>query len=196
MKPYSNDLRQRVVDVYESGEESLRSISERFVVGLSFVRNVIKRYRETGRVDPKPHSGGRQPLIDDEGLEILRTVLSSDPGLTLKELQKKFHDQTGKLVSEPTIWRALCQIDHSCKKKTFKPEEGDREDVKQEREDFEEAMPTVDGNLLIVLDEQPPGHPLPQQFSVAELDTLIKLERIFTFVNSRLATAHEGASGK
>jgi len=32
-------------------------------VSLNFVWLLIERFRETGRVDPKPHGGGQQPVI-------------------------------------------------------------------------------------------------------------------------------------
>ena len=37
MKPYSTDLRQKIVDAYKKGEGSLRAIAKRFSVSLHFV---------------------------------------------------------------------------------------------------------------------------------------------------------------
>ncbi|PNJ91652.1 helix-turn-helix domain-containing protein, partial [Cylindrospermopsis raciborskii] len=52
-KPYSIDLRNRVIVAWVAQEGSQRQLAERFKVSLSFVRNLVRRYRETGQVEPK-----------------------------------------------------------------------------------------------------------------------------------------------
>ncbi|MBW4594463.1 MAG: helix-turn-helix domain-containing protein [Brasilonema angustatum HA4187-MV1] len=59
--PYSNDLRQRVIDAYTAYDGSLRQLADRFKVSLSFVQRLIRRYRNIGQVIPKPHAGGAIP---------------------------------------------------------------------------------------------------------------------------------------
>ena len=75
MKPYSNDLRQRVIDAYHNAEGSLRKLAVRFSVSLNFVWLLLERFRETGRVDPKPHGGGQPPKIQGEDLETLQHLV-------------------------------------------------------------------------------------------------------------------------
>ena len=64
MKPYSLDLRHRVLDAYRGGEGSQRQLAARFRVSLSFVRNLLRLARETGDVAPRPHAGGHRPTLD------------------------------------------------------------------------------------------------------------------------------------
>jgi transposase len=42
MKPYSLDLRQRVLDAWQRREGSQRQLAARFSVHLTFVRNLLR----------------------------------------------------------------------------------------------------------------------------------------------------------
>ena len=50
MKSYSLDLRQKIVDVYQSESISQRQLAQRFGVAKSFVIKLLKQYRETGDI--------------------------------------------------------------------------------------------------------------------------------------------------
>ena len=62
MKPYSLDLRRRVLGAWQRGEGSQRQLASRFAVHLTFVRNLLRLYRQTGSIEPRPHGGGRRLL--------------------------------------------------------------------------------------------------------------------------------------
>ena len=47
MKPYSLDLRQKIVDSYENQEGSMVAIAKRFKVSKDCVRRLIKRLQKT-----------------------------------------------------------------------------------------------------------------------------------------------------
>jgi len=85
MKPYSTDLRQKIIDAYKNGEDSLRVIAKRFSVSLNFVWSLWARYKQTGSVEPKPHGGGRAATIDAKGLEVLRHLIHQHNDATLAE---------------------------------------------------------------------------------------------------------------
>ncbi|MEM6251329.1 MAG: helix-turn-helix domain-containing protein [Cyanobacteria bacterium P01_D01_bin.156] len=53
MKPYSIDLRQKIVDAYVASGISQRKLAEQFRVAPSFVGKLLKQYRETDHVAPK-----------------------------------------------------------------------------------------------------------------------------------------------
>ncbi len=63
MKPYSIDLRQKIVDAYNNQESSYRQLAQRFRVSLSFVKRLLKRYKDTGKIEPKPHGGGQRSKL-------------------------------------------------------------------------------------------------------------------------------------
>ena len=54
MKPYSLDLRQKVVETYEAGGISQRQLAKTFRVTASFVQDLLKQKRESGTIAPKP----------------------------------------------------------------------------------------------------------------------------------------------
>ena len=48
MKPYSNDLRRRIVEAIQENEETQSDIAGRFAVSISFVEKLWQRFRATG----------------------------------------------------------------------------------------------------------------------------------------------------
>ena len=44
MKVYSSDLREKVLKAYNDKEGSMRELAKRFMVSLSFVFNLIRRF--------------------------------------------------------------------------------------------------------------------------------------------------------
>ena len=89
MRPYSPDLRQRILDTVARGEGSLRRIAQRFLVNVSTVVRLLKRYRQTGSAEPKPHAGGRRSALGPDDLERLRELIRQQPDATLDELRDR-----------------------------------------------------------------------------------------------------------
>ena len=112
MKIYSIDLRQRVVEAYESGEGTQKEIAELFGVSLSWVESLLRRWRETGSVLPKPHGGGRQAKITGKTLDRLKTLVAENPSATLEELRRKCRTK-GSIMS---VFRALQRLGITRKK--------------------------------------------------------------------------------
>jgi transposase len=89
MRPYSKDLRLRVVQAYKHQEGSMRQLATRFRLSLSCVRALLTRSRTTGAVAPKPHGGGSPAKLDITGLEVLKTLVHTPPDATLQELRTR-----------------------------------------------------------------------------------------------------------
>jgi transposase len=47
---YSIGLRKKILVAYQNKEGSQRELAKRFKVSLSFIRNFLRRYRETGEI--------------------------------------------------------------------------------------------------------------------------------------------------
>jgi putative transposase len=62
-KPYSIDLRERVVAAVEEGGQSRRQAADHFGVGISTAIEWVRRYRETGSVEPGQMGGHRPKKI-------------------------------------------------------------------------------------------------------------------------------------
>ena len=107
MNPYSNDLRRRIVETYESGEHTLAEVADLFQVSLATVKNFLRRKRETGSSDALPHAGGRKPTLSEKAQQFLRDAVEQDNALTLDELRKRLKSKHKQTVSRPTLCRLL-----------------------------------------------------------------------------------------
>jgi len=65
-KPYSVDLRERVVAAVETGGLSRREAASRFGVGISTAIAWVRRFRETGSVAPGQMGGYKPKAIRGE----------------------------------------------------------------------------------------------------------------------------------
>lgn len=59
MKPYSLDLREKIVSTYEAGNTSIRQVAERFQVSKTTVQSLLKCKQATGTLQPAPAKGGK-----------------------------------------------------------------------------------------------------------------------------------------
>jgi transposase len=104
-RPYSEDLRLRVVNAVESGKTT-RAVSALFQVSSSFVSNVHQCWRQTGAVQPKQIGGYRRALL--EPYEVALTEqLSNSPSMTLKEVQAWLANAHGLTISISAIAKFL-----------------------------------------------------------------------------------------
>jgi transposase len=110
MKAYSRDIRLRIIKTYQNGEGTQRQIAARFDVSLGFVRGLLRRFRETGSVDPRPHRGGPAPRIGERDMELVRELLGEDPGATLEELCERMASRGRVRPSRATMSRAVRKL--------------------------------------------------------------------------------------
>src|SRR3954470_6438272 len=149
MIPYSQDLRERVLDTVQRGEGPLRQIARRFLVSVSFVTRLLRLHRSTGSLEPKPHGGGNPAALGPEDLERLRELVRKQPDATLEELRQRL----GGSCSLMTISRALCKLGLPRKKKIPRAQDQDRPDVQQQRREFCGKLAGVDPRRLVFVDE-------------------------------------------
>src|SRR5947209_7092683 len=149
MTPYSQDLRQRVLDTVQRGEGSLRQIARRFLVSVSFVTRLLRTHRDTGALEPKPHGGGNPAVLTPEDLERLRELIRQQPDATLEECRQRL----GPSCSLMTISRALSKLGLPRKKKVPRAQEQGSPEVQERRREFCEEMAGVDPRRLVFVDE-------------------------------------------
>jgi transposase len=113
-KPYSEDLRGRVVAAVEGGL-SRRQAAALFDLGISTVVHWVRRFRETGSVAAKPMGGDHRSLLTRERGWILER-LEQEPDLTIEELRDELRAR-GVSVGYGTVWRLLSREDITFKKK-------------------------------------------------------------------------------
>ena len=115
MKPYSVDLRQKIVDAYEQKEGSQRELARRFKVSPNFVRLLLKRHQTEGTIEPKPHTGGVAGKLENH-LTLVEQLVAQDNDATLEELCAQIEQQLEIRVSPSTLCRTLQQLNLTRKK--------------------------------------------------------------------------------
>ncbi len=101
-KPYSMDLRERVVSAVEEGGLSRRQAADRFGVGISTAINWVRRFRATGSVAPGQMGGHKPKKIKGEHRAwLLRRCREQD--FTLRGLVAELAER-GLKVDYRTMW--------------------------------------------------------------------------------------------
>ena len=85
--PLSNDLRERVAAYVEAGH-SCHEAAAHFDTSVSFAVNLVKRWRATGRVDPRPRGGFRHGKLAPHRDFILAAVAAKSD-ITMPELAER-----------------------------------------------------------------------------------------------------------
>jgi transposase len=112
-KPYSQELRERVIRAVEAGA-SCHEAAAIFEVSPSSAIKWVARWRRTGSLAAKLMGGKRSPL--DAHKEWLLALTAAEPDLTLQEIRGRLRDR-GIVVSASSVWRFYHRHDISFKKK-------------------------------------------------------------------------------
>src|SRR3954447_25244345 len=108
MKPYSKDLRLRVLTAVDRGVPR-EEVAKTFSVSVPTIKRWLKRRRETGDVEPKPIPGrpSKKGVILQSWLP---KHLQANDDLTLEEHREAFEEEFGEAVSTSTIGRAISSL--------------------------------------------------------------------------------------
>jgi transposase len=108
MKPYSKDLRLRVLSAVDAGNPR-EEVARTFSVSMPTIKRWLKRRQETGDVEPQPIPG-RPPRKGAMLKEWLPKHLEVNDDLTLEEHRQAFEEEFGEAVSTSTIGRAIAGL--------------------------------------------------------------------------------------
>jgi transposase len=148
MKPYSRDLRQKILHAYAQRLGSPRALAALFGVSQSFLEKVLQRRRTSAAMAPRPYAGGRQPHCNAAALTLIRQWVREQPDATLEELCTQLQQQCGLRVSVPTMSRILTRL--GLPRKKVPPGGGTRD----------AARPAGAGELWAL--DRGPGCPAPE----------------------------------
>ena len=112
-KPYSNDLRARVIEAIEVGA-SRREAAERYEISASAAVLWAQRWEETGSFAAKP-SGGSTSRLEKHG-EWLLALIAEQSDLTLDEVVMAMRKRR-IAGSRSAVWRFFDRHNISFKKK-------------------------------------------------------------------------------
>ncbi|WP_287308272.1 transposase, partial [Mesorhizobium sp.] len=113
-KPYSLDLRERVVRFVEAGH-SRRTAAAHFGVSVSFVVILMRNYRKTESLAPKASGGRRHSKLDPHRAFLLGRVAEKDD-ITMPELAAELVTATDVQVAPASISRWLMKNGYRFKK--------------------------------------------------------------------------------
>ena len=117
-RPYSNDLRERVVAAMGAGE-SCRSVAARFGVAVSSAVKWSQRHRATGSVAPGKMGGHRKRLLEPHRAFIVERI-NQETHLSLHRLKDELAAR-GVKVSHDAVWRFLRREGLRFKKNAVRP---------------------------------------------------------------------------
>jgi transposase len=86
-RPYSVDLRERVVRSVQAGA-SCRATAAKFEVSISFVVKLMQRWRRQGTVMPDRYGGWKRSPLTAHAERVVALV-AEHPDLTIEELRRR-----------------------------------------------------------------------------------------------------------
>lgn len=119
MKPYSIDLREKIVSAIETGESSFRKTAQRFSVSKSFVQKLVAQKRTEGHLVPRKQGGSVSSIMEHKAQ--LMAIFEKRTDATLAEYCELLFDETGLWVSQSTMCRTFQRLGLPRKKKHCAP---------------------------------------------------------------------------
>lgn len=113
-RPYSDDLRERVVAAVAGGC-SRRAAAERFAVSASSAIRWVALHEETGSVSCRPRGGNSRSPLEPHAAWLLELV-AKEPDLTLAEIVERLLCDRGVRTTDSSVDRFFKRHNVSYKK--------------------------------------------------------------------------------
>jgi transposase len=117
MSAYSLDLRHKILSAWQNKENTQRGLAKRFKVSLSFVRDFLRRYRETKEIAARPQGGDRRSKIKGKDEELVKTIVKEQNDIYLREIKDHLQESNGIKVSVSALSRTVKRLELGRKKK-------------------------------------------------------------------------------
>ena len=114
-RPYSQDLRDRVIDAVETEGMSRRAAAQRYGVSESTAVKWLGRYRDEGAREPVGH-GGHRPSALLPHRDFLEAARAEKPDTTLEALGRRLLAERGVTADTSMLSRFLRRIGITHKK--------------------------------------------------------------------------------
>jgi transposase len=93
-----------------------KALAARFKVSESFIGNLLKQFRETGDISPKPHGGGHPLKLSPEQLVSLVEIVEENNDATLDELSHLLKEKEQVSVPRSSMGDLMQRLDLRRKK--------------------------------------------------------------------------------
>ncbi len=117
MKPYSEDLRTRIVKAVQEGM-SKSGAARLFGVSLSSVKRYVRIAERGSSLEPRK-GGGRPPKTDQTIEKLLEEDVHTRPAATVLQRRLFLEHATGKILSVSTVGRLLKRLGFSQKNRVW-----------------------------------------------------------------------------
>jgi len=114
-KPYSMDLRERVIAAVEDGM-STRQAAARFSIGIATAGAWSRLKRATGAVRPARQGKPKGSVLDAHG-EFIFGLIEEAPDITLEEIAERLAQDRAMKVVSTAVWKFLDRHDMTHKKR-------------------------------------------------------------------------------
>jgi len=118
-KPYSLDLRARVMAAIEGGM-STRAAAARFSIGIATAGAWARLKRATGDVRPARQGKPKGSVLDPHK-DFILGVLKEAPDTTLDEMVERLAEERAVIVVRTAVWKFLDRHEQTYKKRPLTP---------------------------------------------------------------------------
>jgi transposase len=108
-KSVSNQIRQQIITLFQTGNYSNREIAKQLRVSPSCVDNAVKRMQQTGTPKERPRSGRPSKITPIFRRQLKRAVKKCRESRrkSLRALASQYSEATGSRLSHETVRRSL-----------------------------------------------------------------------------------------
>jgi len=114
MRPYSEDLRERIVKSRKEGK-SAQEISKTFQVCVRTVQRYVKAKEQSGSLTPRKIGGHLRSRLEAHD-ETLCAWIAETPDLTLEEIRARCQKQLRVKIGLNALWKRIERLGLSFKK--------------------------------------------------------------------------------
>lgn len=104
VKPYSGDLRERVIAAVEEDALSCREAARRYRISISSAVKWLQHYRRSGRKRALAMGGDRRSVLKPHR-DWLLALIAREKDLTLTALSGRLHAEQGVKADASMLWR-------------------------------------------------------------------------------------------
>jgi len=151
VRPYSEDLRQRVIAAVEEDNLSCREAARRFRVSVASAVKWLQAWRRSHRARARPMGGDRRSVLKPLRQWLLRLIEREDD-LTLVAISGRLMAEHG-VKADPSMLSRFIRAEGISYKKSLFASEQDRPDVKRRRERWKRHQGKLDPARLVFIDE-------------------------------------------
>jgi transposase len=113
-KPYSQDLRERVIRAFDDGGDAYE-MAPLFDVSVSYIYKILARRRTTGETTARSQRHGPMPKLAPYS-EALRARVRAVPDTTIDELRLWLLSEHKVKVGNTCVWKHLARLGLTFKK--------------------------------------------------------------------------------